>query len=264
MTRWLTLLFGIVAYSAGFSSLVLFIVFAGGWDVLPWKIDAHSRLPVESALAVNFALVLLFGLQHSIMARPGFKRWWTRFVPESIERSVYCLATAAVIYPLVIFWQPVAGTAWHVSSPLLSTALTALQIIGWCTLLAASFMINHFELFGLQQSYYRFANREMPSQKFIAHYLYRFVRHPIQMGVLIGIWATPHMSFSHLVFSLAMTCYIYTGLKLEEADLVDSLGDQYREYQRQVPMVVPSVQGYRNQEQIRVDDQPSIMIPSPS
>ncbi len=249
MHRWICFLFGIAAYAFGMGSLVLFILFVGGWTKLPggvelpWHIDTQSHGPIGSALLVNFALVALFGIQHSIMARPGFKRVWTRIIPRAIERSCYCVATGAVICLLVVFWQPMAGAVWSFESSLLRIALTSLQIIGWSLVVASSFMINHFELFGLQQTYYRFVNREEPEPTFTVRYFYRFVRHPLQLGVLIGIWATPHMSTAHMLLSAMMTAYIIIGLCFEERDLVDSLGQDYEQYRSRVNMLWPIPMG---------------------
>ncbi|MDC0936552.1 hypothetical protein OAS39_09705 [Pirellulales bacterium] len=243
MYRWTSLLFGVLAYAFGLGALVFFMLFAGGWDVLPWSIDALPATSTGRALSINVALVALFGLQHSVMARPGFKKAWTRIVPEAIERSCYCVATGIVVFLLCIYWQPMAGSVWHVDNPALSIALISLQLLGWATAVVSSFMINHFELFGLQQTYYRFIESAEPRPTFTAKYLYRFVRHPLQMGILIGIWSTPHMSTSHMFLSAAMSVYITIGLYFEERDLAASLGESYDHYRRNVPMIVPNLRG---------------------
>jgi protein-S-isoprenylcysteine O-methyltransferase Ste14 len=249
MNRWINFSFGMFAYAFGFGSLVLFLLFVGGWTrlpglgELPWQIDAAASSSFTRALLINVGLVLLFGLQHSIMARPSFKQVWTRIIPQSIERSCYCVATGIVICLMCVFWQPLAGTVWHVEHPGLSIALTSLQLLGWAIVVASSFMINHFELFGLQQVYYRLVEQPLPKMSFTVQYLYRYVRHPLQMGMLIGIWATPHMSTSHMFLSAAMTIYITVGLYFEERDLAASLGQDYELYRRQVPMIVPKWQG---------------------
>ena len=243
MLRWSFLIFGGVAYAFGLGSLVMFILFAGGWDLLPWSIDAQPKSSTGHALLINVSLVALFGIQHSVMARPGFKRLWTRIVPQALERSCYCVATGIVVCLLCMCWQPMAGIVWHVENPVVHFALIALQLLGWATAVASSFMINHFELFGVQQAYNQFAERQEPRPTFTVKYLYRFVRHPLQMGMLIGMWATPHMSTSHMFLSAAMSVYITIGLYFEERDLAASLGQEYEQYRQQVPMIVPSLQG---------------------
>lgn len=237
--------FSIVAYAVGLGSLVLFMLFAGGWNVTPWWIDAEPSAPVGLALAVNFGLVALFGLQHTVMARPGFKRAWTKIIPQPLERSWYCLATGFVVTLLVVAWQPLPGTVWRLDHPVVRAALNGLQLLGWTTAVASSFMINHFDLFGLQQVYNHLKQRSEPEPSFTARYLYQIVRHPLQMGFLLGLWATPHMSVSHLFLSALMTCYIMIGLAFEERDLVATLGEDYADYRRRVPMLVPGARGTR-------------------
>lgn len=249
MTRWTNLLFGVFAYGFGLGSLVFFMLFVGGWATLPglgelpWQIDAEASGPSGRALLINLGLIALFGLQHSVMARPVFKKVWTQIIPTSIERSSYCVATGIVICLICMFWQPLSGTVWHFHHPGLAMALTGLQLLGWATVVASSFMISHLELFGLQQVYYRLIERPLPKPNFTVKYLYRFVRHPLQLGMLIGIWATPHMSTSHMFLSASMTIYITIGLYLEERDLSTFLGQDYEQYRRQVPMIVPLSRG---------------------
>lgn len=243
MMRWINFLISGVAYAIGMSGLVLFILFVGGWDVLPWHIDDEPTKSIGLALVINMSLVALFGIQHSVMARPGFKRIITRVIPKSLERSCYCVATAVVIGLLCYFWQPLPGTVWHFESHVARIALTTLQVLGWCLVVSASFMINHFELFGLKQTFDRLINRPEPKPEFVAKYMYRFVRHPLQLGVLIGIWSTPDMSVSHLFLSAAMTTYITIGLYFEERDLVATLGEDYLAYRRSTPMILPKFTG---------------------
>ncbi|MCA9259061.1 MAG: hypothetical protein KDA61_07670, partial [Planctomycetales bacterium] len=195
-------------------------------------------------LGVNAGLIALFGLQHSIMARPGFKRGWKQIVPTSLERSVYVVATGIVTCMTCMLWQPLAGDVWHVHNSVLAATLTALQLLGWSIVVASSFMIDHFELFGLQQVYYRLIDQPVPRPTFTKKYLYRFVRHPLQMGMLMGVWATPHMSTSHMFLSAMMTMYITVGLYLEERDLATFLGRDYELYRRQVPMILPLSRGF--------------------
>lgn len=239
MTRCITALFGVAAYALGMGSLILFMLFVGGWEVMPWRIDAAPNTPVGTALLINLGLIAIFGVQHSVMARPGFKKAWTRIIPSALERSAYCLATGLVIVLMVIGWQPLPGTVWSFDHPLLKTSLTGLQLLGWTTVVASSFMISHSDLFGLRQVYDHLRGRAEPVPSFTTRYLYHFVRHPLQLGVLLGVWATPHMSVSHLFLSALLTCYIMIGLALEERDLVATLGEDYAEYRRRVPMLIP-------------------------
>lgn len=249
MKRWISFLFGIFAYAFGLGSLVLFMLFVGGWTSIPglgklrWQMDAAATSPYGHALAVNLGLIGLFGLQHSLMARPAFKRVWTRIVSTSLERSLYVVATGIVICLICMLWQPLAGTVWHVRDARQAAMLTGLQLLGWTIVVASSFMISHFELFGLQQVYYRLIDQPAPKPNFTVKYLYRYVRHPLQMGMLIGIWSTPHMSTSHMLLSAAMTLYITVGLYLEERDLATFLGQDYEHYRQQVPMIVPLSRG---------------------
>lgn len=241
--KTLYVLVSLLAYAFGFVTLNLFMVFAGGWNLAPWWIDAPPTTPVGLALLINSALVVVFGLQHTVMARPGFKRAWTKIIPKPLERSFYCVATGIVILLLVACWQPLPGVVWDLESPALRTALNALQIVGWGTSIAASFMINHFDLFGLQQVFDHLKGRPGPEPSFTTNYLYKVIRHPIQTGVLIGMWSTPYMTVSHLCLSVLMSCYILIGLAFEERDLLAELGDSYAAYRRRVPMLIPGLVG---------------------
>lgn len=227
MIRWINFAISLIAYAIGMGSLALFILFVGGWGVLPWQIDGEPSTSVGMAIAINLGLVGLFGIQHSVMARPAFNHLIAKVIPQSLERSCYCVATAIAIGLMCYFWQPLAGVVWHFDNRLARVLLTAVQVMGWVLVVAASFMINHFELFGLKQTFDRLIDRPEPKPSFVAKYMYRFVRHPLQLGVLIGIWATPDMSASHLFLSAAMTIYITIGLYFEERDLVTTLGEDY-------------------------------------
>lgn len=239
MSRSLCRAVGAVGYAAGMAALVLFILFAGGWRVGPFWIDRPPRDTVGMALVVDLALVAIFGAQHTVMARPWFKRWWTRVVPQSIERSVYCIATALAICLLCSLWQPLPGVVWTTDVPAIRVALTALQLIGWGVVVASSFMISHTELFGLRQAGAYAAGRPDPEPALSERGLYRYVRHPLQMGVLIGLWATPHMSTSHMFFAAMLSAYVLVGLHHEERDLVSEFGEEYLAYQRRTPMLLP-------------------------
>lgn len=233
------LFIGVTGYAAGMVGLVLFILFAGGWRVGSLSIDTEPSMGIGAALAVNVGLVAVFGLQHTVMARPWFKRLWTRIIPKPIERSIYCVATAAAIGLLCFGWQGLPGVVWSIENSTLAWMLYAVQLAGWATTVASSFMISHAELFGLQQvgTYARGATPIEPSFK--VRGLYRIVRHPLQMGVLIGLWVTPHMSTSHMLFAALLSAYVLVGLHHEERDLVAVFGEDYLAYKRRVPMLVP-------------------------
>ena len=239
MSRSLFLFYGILSYAIGMGGLVFFILFVGGWDFLPLHVDSGGAGPLALALSVNTGLTMLLGLQHSGMARPGFKQAWTKLIPPAAERSTYVLLSGVVFFLICSYWQAIAGTLWHVDNPIARTILTAIQLSGWGLVVASSFLINHFELFGLQQVYCHFVGKPEPSPRFTDRSLYKIVRHPLQLGVLVGIWVTATMTMSHLMLSVAMTLYVFVGLYFEEKDLVTMLGPDYEDYQRRVRMIVP-------------------------
>jgi protein-S-isoprenylcysteine O-methyltransferase Ste14 len=239
MSRAAILAYGIFTYAVGMGGLVFFILFVGGWDFLPFHLDSGSPRPLWPALPINVSLMVMLGLQHSLMARRGFKKTWTKIIPTASERSTYVLMSGLAFIAICVFWQPIAGTVWHVDNQIARTVLTAISLSGWALVVAASFSINHFELFGLQQVYFCFVAKPEPAASFTDRNLYKIVRHPLQLGVLIGIWATATMTTTHLVLSSALTLYIFIGLSLEEKDLVATLGRDYQAYQERVPMILP-------------------------
>ena len=194
--------------------------------------------PLRAAL-INLALLGQFGLQHSVMARPAFKRWWTKFIPESLERSVFVLAATVALVLLLWLWQPLPGQVWSVDNPLLATVLWTLCGVGWAVVLLSTFLLNHFELFGLQQSLLFATGQSAGVPSFKTPVLYRYVRHPLYLGFVIAFWATPHMSVGHLLFAIGCTGYILVGIFFEERDLITQFGDTYRRYQKRVPMLLP-------------------------
>lgn len=238
MSRAIVLFYGIVAYAIGLGGLVAFILFVGGWDFLSPHIDSHSPGPLGLAVAINLGLMILFGLQHSVMARPKFKEAWTKVIPPAAERSTYVLLSGAIFFLICFSWRSIPGTIWQVDGPF-ATVLTVVQLFGWILVVASSFIINHFELFGLQQVYFHFAQKPEPLPVFTDRYLYKIVRHPLQLGVLIGIWFTATMTATHLALSISMSIYIFIGLYFEERTLVATLGQRYEDYQKRVPMVLP-------------------------
>lgn len=233
--------YAISCYFLTLGALVYFIVFSSG-IYAPLSVNNQQvEQPLALAMFGNIILMLLFGLQHSLMARKRFKAWLFNYLPRSVERATYCLATAAVLFVIVHFWFPMKGEVWQVSS--LSTALIvqALGGGGWLLLVLATFQIGHFELFGLAQTYAPLTGKEMPEPVFKTPGLYKIVRHPIQLGVLIGIWVVPVSSLNHLVLAIGMTLYIFIGLYFEEKDLIREFGSTYRTYKKRVGKVIPFV-----------------------
>ncbi len=237
--RLLTLVYGFTAYLVGLSGLTYFFLFMGGWSFLPVHIDSGDSGNPLTALLINLGLILLFAVQHSFMARDGFKQALKKLLPAAAERSTYVLLSGAVTWLICLCWQPFAGTVWNIENEILQVVLVALQLLGWATAVASTFAINHFDLMGLQQVYLNYTRRPEPSPRFAERFMYRVVRHPIQLGILVGMWSTPWMSLTHLLLSASMTCYILVGLYFEERDLVAALGDDYRQYRRRVPKLIP-------------------------
>jgi methanethiol S-methyltransferase len=240
--RIIVFIYGIVSYALGVASLLYLICFVGN-IVVPKTIDSTPVGAMAPAVLVDLILVGLFALQHSIMARPGFKERWTRIVPKPAERSTYVLITGLVLALLLWQWQPIPGVVWNVEDAVGKGLLQALFWLGWVILFASTFMINHFDLFGLRQVYLRLKNQPYRPVPFVQVALYRFVRHPIMLGVLIGFWATPSMSVGHLLFAVAMTGYVFIGILLEEQDTRQALGETYERYRRETPMIVPLPRG---------------------
>lgn len=238
MKRWLFFLYGVFAHLLFLVTFAYLAGFVAGCFV-PRSIDTPSTLPLAAALTIDFALVLLFCLQHSVMARPGFKQRWTRVVPEPIERSTYVLLSSVVLFVLVGLWQGMEIVVWDVQQPLARAVLWALFAAGWLLVPAVSLMIDHFDLFGTRQVWLHLRGREYVSTEFRVPGLYRWVRHPLYVGWFVAFWVTPTMTLGHLFFALTMTVYMVLASKLEERDLLRHFGRPYAEYQRMVRAFVP-------------------------
>ena len=238
MGRFLALLYGAAAYALFFATFLYAIGFVIGWGV-PRGIDDGVAEAPATALLVDLLLLGLFAVQHSLMARPGFKRWWTRLVPAHVERSTYVLFSSLALIALFAWWRPLPAVAWHVEDGILRGVLYALYACGWLLVLTGTFLISHFDLFGLRQVWLHARRRPYETLPFVTRGYYRVVRHPLMLGFIIAFWATPDMSQGHLLFAATTTAYILVAVKfLEERDLA-AAGEDYRAYQRRVPMLLP-------------------------
>jgi len=238
MGKFVAFLYGIVAYLVFLVSFLCAIGFVEGMAV-PKTINSGSSAPFGEAVVVNLVLMSLFAIQHSVMARRQFKEWWTRFVPKSVERSTYVLFSTLALALLCWQWRPMPAVVWHVEDTDVASGLVGLSLLGWVIVLTSTFLINHFELFGLHQVANNLTGRPMPQPIFRTPLFYQFVRHPIYLGFIIAFWATPVMTAGHLLFAAVTTAYIIVGILLEERDLVGMFGDDYRRYRQRVSMLVP-------------------------
>ena len=238
MKKFIFLLYGIVAYLIFFGTFCYAVGFVSTLAV-PKHIDSIPQSPLGYALLVNAGLLTLFALQHSVMARPAFKRWWTQYVPQPIERSTYVLFASICLLLLFWFWQPLGGVVWRVQSETLQKVLIAICLLGFGIVLISTFLINHFDLFGLRQVWFYFTGRKYEPLPFRTPFFYKHVRHPLYLGFMIAFWATPVMTVAHLFFAVMTTGYMLIAIQFEERDLIKHFGIRYQEYRRMAPMLIP-------------------------
>lgn len=238
MQRKLFFTYGLACHVMFLLVYVYMAAFVGNL-FLPRTIDGPPTTSLPVAFGINVALLAAFGVQHSVMARPTFKRWWTRFVPQPIERSTYVLLSNVMLIVLFLLWQPIQGTAWNVQSEVGRTLLWALFAIGWLMVPAVTMLINHFDLFGLRQVWLHLKGQPYSHLPFRTPLAYKRVRHPLYVGWIIAFWATPTMTLGHLLFASVLTGYILIAIRFEERNLVEHFGQVYADYRKQVPMLIP-------------------------
>ncbi|MBC8027279.1 MAG: isoprenylcysteine carboxylmethyltransferase family protein [Steroidobacteraceae bacterium] len=231
-------IYGIVSYAVFFATFLYAVGFIGNFGV-PRTLDAGPSRPFVESLLIDLGLLALFALQHSVIARPAFKRWFTRLVPEPAERSTYVLASSLALIAMFALWQPLGGVVWAIDDATLRVALWSLFAFGWLLVLVSTFLINHFDLFGLRQVWLQLLGRPYTQLPFGTPGPYRYVRHPLYVGWFFAFWSTPTMTVSHLVFAVMTTAYILVAIQLEERDLVAHFGQTYRGYRKRVPMLIP-------------------------
>jgi len=238
MGPFIAFLYGIASYLVFFVTFLYAVGFVTG-VIVPKTIDTGVLVPASQAFTVDLLLMSVFAIQHSVMARRQFKQWWTKFVPKSVERSTYVLFSSLALILLCAMWRPMPTVIWRLDDPLLRMAITALSFTGFLIVLSSTFLINHFELFGLRQVTKNLSGGAMPAPQFRTPLYYKFVRHPLYLGFIIAFWAAPVMTVGHLLFAAVTSAYIVVGILLEERDLIDLFGDEYRRYKRRVSMLVP-------------------------
>lgn len=238
MKRFLILLYGTLNYLMFLGVYLYFIAFVGDFAA-PKTVNSGAAASLPGALAINFLLISLFAVQHSVMARRGFKRWWIKIIPQSIERSTFVFITNLILILLMWQWRPLPQVVWSVEHPIASAILYSMFGAGFALAVLSSFLINHFELFGLQQVYREWRQRAFTAPPFQTPWVYKIIRHPMQAGQILGLWAIPLMTSGHLVLALGMTVYIFIGIYFEERDLVRNFGQRYLDYRKEVPKLIP-------------------------
>jgi methanethiol S-methyltransferase len=244
MVRFIIMLYSLVCYAIGVAAIAGLILFVADM-FMPVTLNTASAFAPHFtgplAIAWNVGLVALWGAQHTLMASPSFKTWWTQYMPAPIERSTYLVTVAAMPAGLILFWVPVSGTLWDISGTMLGNIVLGVYFLGWVVVLVSTFLFNHFHLFGLQQAWQQIGHTESKVKTFRTPLLYKLVRHPMMTGVLISLWAIPELTISRLVFALAMTAYLLVGVYFEEKTLVADLGEEYHAYRRTTPGLIPGM-----------------------
>ena len=258
-SRITAFVYGVLCYLIFFGTFLYAVGFMANLAV-PKSIDSGRQEPLAQALLIDAGLLLLFALQHSVMARQWFKRAWTRLVPEPVERSTYVLFSSLLLLLLFWQWRPIGGQVWNVENAVGRIALYCVFAVGWFTVLASTFLINHFDLFGLRQVYFYLRGRQYSPISFRTPGLYRFVRHPLYLGWLMAFWSTPTMTAAHLVFAIATTSYILVAIQFEERDMMRFYGDAYRRYRKQIPMIIPVRLSKRKSESLATDEKTTSLI----
>ena len=238
MKRLSVFMYGVFSYLAFFVTFLYLIAFIGNL-VVPKTIDSGLTIGIPQSAIIDLGLLSLFAIQHTLMARPGFKRWWTTLVPEPIERSTYVLATSISLALLCWQWRPMKELIWNVDNATGKAILFAFFFFGWGLALLSSFVINHFDLFGLRQVWFYLRNQKYSTVEFQMKSLYKYIRHPLVLGIIVGSWVTPRMTMGHLLLAVTFTAYILVGIQFEEHDLVHFFGENYTNYRRRVPMLIP-------------------------
>lgn len=242
MQRLLALGYALVAYLVFFATFLWLVAFLADFSLAPTTVDnAVNGASLARAMVVDLALIALFGLQHSVMARPRFKARWTKFVPPSVERSTYVVAASIALALLLRFWHTVDGEIWDLRGTAMEPVLWLVFAAGWTVLFISTFLINHFELFGLTQAWFHGRERDAAPPKLREPLFYRYVRHPLYLGFTIAFWATPHMTMSHLFFAIGLQVYILIGIAHEERDLIAYFGPDYEDYRTRVGMLIPGI-----------------------
>jgi protein-S-isoprenylcysteine O-methyltransferase Ste14 len=260
--RLLILFYAIASYAVFLVSFLYALGFVGNYRVsnylVPKSIDIGGTANVSEAIAVDLLLLGLFAIQHSVMARPAFKQWWAKILPAACQRSTYVLLSSLILLLLFWQWRPIPTPVWQVGG-IAAWLLSGVYWLGWSIVLASTFMIDHFDLSGLRQAFFALRGAEAPGQSFKTPLLYKIVRHPLMLGLLLAFWATPEMTAGHLLFAIMNTAYILVGLQFEERDLIAEFGTTYQQYRRRVPMLLPRMFGRRPAE----ERQPSRLVGTP-
>ncbi|HMU46865.1 MAG TPA: hypothetical protein PKC72_10880 [Chitinophagaceae bacterium] len=238
MKKFLYLMYGVISYFAFFGTILYAIGFVENLFV-PKSIDGRAVVSTGKAILIDASLLLLFALQHSIMARPSFKKWWIRIVPEPLERSTFVLLASLCLILMMWQWQPIGGVIWSVQNKTVKTILLIVSLLGWGIVFISTFLINHFDLFGLRQVWFYFKGKPYKPLQFRLPLFYRFVRHPLYLGFLIAFWSASTMTITHLFFALLTTGYILTAIQFEEKDLITHFGEKYKNYKKKAPMIIP-------------------------